>query len=250
MAHGCSPKAQKGQQMVALAIPLLLKPSSPSLGLLSVTFCLQVIWVDPKCPHTLIVLNSPNISSQQLSAGPWLPNQSPSCLRCVAINAPQWVMPLNRGARSWVSRIPLPLIIILARRSDSGKSHRSPGLISAALLCPCWENLLPHGLLSNTRPPLLPATFNGGGFVKGVSASFFLSFFFFPAWLCSCYEPLNPAPQQNVFPNVTQIVGTNSSVHRDAAAENTFYLLFPVSDLSCNQSYTNLFLFDNKTGLI
>lgn len=65
-----------------------------------------VVWDKPKCLCALIVLNSPNISSRQFSTAPWLPNQSPSCLRRVAINVPQWVMPLSQRARSRLSHIP------------------------------------------------------------------------------------------------------------------------------------------------
>lgn len=129
-----------------------------------------------KMSCALIVLNSPNISSRQFSTAPWLPNQSPSCLHRVAINASQWVMPLNQRARSWTLPYSLPLIIGPARSSESGKSHRRPGLIGAALPRPCWENLPLHGLSSNRRPPLLPVAFNGGHFVQGVSA-YFVFFF-------------------------------------------------------------------------
>lgn len=132
----------------------------------------------------------------------------------------------------------LPLIIGPLRSSESGKSHRRPGLISAALPRPCWEDLQPHGLLNNRRPPLLPVAFNGVCFVEGVS----VYFIFFSVWLCSCYVPRSPRPQKNVFRNVTQIVGRNSS-----ARKHIFFLLFPVSDLFrfiLDPSCTNLFLLE------
>lgn len=69
----------------------------------------------------------------------------------------------------------LPLIIGPVRSSESGKSHRRPGLISAALP---RVSLLggPAAARPIERPPLFPVAFNGGCFVKG--ASVYFVFFF------------------------------------------------------------------------
>lgn len=159
--------------MVTHSIPLLLNPSSPSpipphchslpsIRLGQVQMSLRLNWIEfpqhfpaiPGCP--LIAKRNSLLFTPRRNQCTSVSNAVKSA--CKVLNLPY----------------SSPLIIGLSHSSESEKSNRRPGLISAALPCPCWESLQPHGLLNNTRhPPLLPVAFNGGCFVQGVSVYLF-----------------------------------------------------------------------------